>query len=155
MKTIHFFRVSNGCFMTVTMSSKRTIIKSFERKSKENELCPDQNKRVFFPNMAWSEIYWSESLKCSCLRNAVVWGSSLMHSPFFVMPQSQCPHRWLETWMNGNPSGSGGGGGDYWIESKGRMFSVSVNFDSRETQTLYCWWCSKGLRLGMEKGQAS
>ena len=25
----------------------------------------------------------------------------------------------------------GGGGGDYWKESKGRMFSVSVNLDSR------------------------
>ena len=34
----------------------------------------DQNKRVFFPNMAWSDIHWSETLKCSCLRNGVVCG---------------------------------------------------------------------------------
>ncbi len=31
----------------------------------------------------------------------------------------------------------GGGDGDYWIESKGCLFSVSVNFDSRDTQTLF------------------
>jgi hypothetical protein len=29
--TIHFFRVSKGGFMTVTISSKRTVIKSFEK----------------------------------------------------------------------------------------------------------------------------
>ena len=32
--TILFFRVSKGCVMTVAMSSKRTIIKSFERKTR-------------------------------------------------------------------------------------------------------------------------
>ena len=50
--TIHFFRVSKGCFMTVAMSSKRTVIKTLERKTKENVIMSDQNKRVFFPNMA-------------------------------------------------------------------------------------------------------
>ena len=89
----------------------------------------DQNKRVFFPNMAWSEIHWSETLKCSCLRNGVVCGfffnafttlcnasismsSSLTRNVNERQPKRQC---------------GGGGGGDYWIESKGRMFSVSVN----------------------------
>jgi hypothetical protein len=37
-----------------------------------------------------------------------------------------------------------GGGGDYCNESLGRMFSVSVNFDSRDTQTLFLMMPKRG-----------
>ncbi len=78
MKTIVFFRVSKGCFMTVTM---------YERSSNHLKEKLEENG-----NMSWPEIEgllpkygmkW-HPLKCSCLRNGVVWGSSLMHSPLFV-----------------------------------------------------------------------
>jgi hypothetical protein len=71
---------------------------SFSRESKLVESISDWDEVKY--GMKWNP------LKRSCLRNGVVWGSSLIYSPFFVMPQYQCPHCWLETWMNGNPSGS-------------------------------------------------
>ncbi len=47
LKTIHFFRVSKGCFMSVAMYER-----SSKHLKKRMVICPDQNKRVFFPNMA-------------------------------------------------------------------------------------------------------
>ncbi len=76
--------------------------------------------------MAWSEIHRSETLKCSSLRNGVVWGSFLMHSPSFPFSISMSSSLTRNVQWTA-PKWQCGGGGDYWKESKGRMFSVSVN----------------------------
>ena len=54
LKTILFFLGFKWCFMSITIYSypPRTVIKTLERKTKENVIMSDQNKRVFFPNMA-------------------------------------------------------------------------------------------------------
>ncbi len=65
-------------------------------------------------------------MKCSCLRNGAVWGFNIN---VLIVDSKR---------MNGNPRGS--------VvvvvviiekETIGRMFSVSVNLDSRDTQTLF------------------
>ena len=100
----------------------------------------DQNKRVFFPNMAWSEIHWSETLKCSCLRNARCMGSPSLSSSISMSSSLTRNGKWTAPKRH-----CGGHGVDYWKESKGRMFSVSVNLDSRDTQTLFLMML-KGLK---------
>ena len=125
--TIHFFRVSKGCFMTVTMSSKRTIIKTLERKTKENGnyVRPEQEGLLPKYGMKWHPLKWDievklfEEWRCmgfffnafTILCNASIsMSSSLTRNVNERQPKRQC-----------------GGGGDYWIESKGCLFSVSVN----------------------------
>ncbi len=96
-------RVTIGPYLPQTMGQARRVERSsnhLKENRKRMVICPDQNKRVFFPNMAWSDIHWSETLKWSCLRNGVVCGFFFNAFTILCLPQCQCPHRWLET-LNG------------------------------------------------------
>jgi hypothetical protein len=93
LKTILFFRVSKGCFKTVTMYKWSS---NHLRKTKKENGNYVLTRTRGSSSQIWHEVKSIEvrqTLKCSCLRNGVVWGSSLMHSSLFVMPQSQCPRR--------------------------------------------------------------
>ncbi len=110
-------------------------------------LCPDQNKR-FFPNMAWSEIHWSETVKCINLRNGFVCG--FFFNTFTILCNASMSMS-LSLTRNVNerhPSGSVVVLVVVIIEkSQKGVFLCECQFRfSEHTNTLF-WWCSKGMRL--------
>ena len=132
--------------MTVTISSKRTVIKTLERKTRREWYYVLTRTRGS-SSQIWHEVKSIEvrqTLKCSCLRNGVVWGSSLMHSPLFVFLNLNVlivdsKREWTATqaavwwWW-------------WWLLKRVKRTFVLCECQfwfSGNTNTLF-WWCSKG-----------